>query len=286
MDCESFRNHSLEFSSEVLTEEQSHSIEAHRLGCPSCAREASDLKDAWKSMEALPTTATPYALRSGTLDRIQDLMEEGPADAQGLNLGQLVVALLSGSALASLGLLSLNRQLDLGSIPLSYIAAATTWWVVLFALVVSLIIGRYRYGGLRLRRVASIGAAGAGIILACNYVCPQVELVSFWRSSLLGELITNVLGADVSPLVFGGLYAMIPTLLVSLYFGHGRGPQWVMHAVSASGVFLLLMLPSFYIQCCSIQFTFAVLMTVGMALGSLGGTLSGLGIRHWRGSYA
>ncbi len=230
---------------------------------------------------------TPRSLRASTLDRVRDLLrEERSSLAAGLSLRQLFLTLLAGAALASLGLWSLSRQINLGAIPLAAVSACTIWLSGLFILSSSLIVGHYRYGRLKLDTISSIGIAGAGLLFVGTYFCPQLQLIAYWLGSPPGRFFTDQLGEGLSHVVFGFFYAMIPTLLVSITFGRKISSDRMRHGILAALMFLFLLLPSIYIQCFYLPLSIAALTAFGVILGGFGGTLGGLGIYRFRYGFA
>ena len=288
MDCSTLQEKWLELLAGRLAGAEGRLLQDHRNACPACEKEASALEAVWVSLDTLESVETPGALRESALSRVHGLLEQelGGAQRPGLRLSKLLLAVLAGIALAGLGLWSLHQQVDLKVLPLAITAACAAWWTGLFALASSLILGQYRYRALRLGPVSAIGAASAGLLLVAALFFPRLELASFWQASALGAGFTALAGLGGSYLAFGALYAMVPTLAVSLYFGRSLCSDWLRHGVVSSVVFLLLIAPSLYVQCCYVSLSLAAFLTFGMALGSFGGTLGGLGVCRLRHAWA
>lgn len=275
MDCQN----ALEMIPAYLAGESAPGLEAHLDACPACSQERRAREALWRSMVVAPAS-TPAALRGRTLHHIQSLLKEEVAPALGLR--KLAAALIMG-LLAALGaILSLSHQVDLKAFSAGGIATCVTWWAGLFILAGCLIVGKYRLGRIRLGFVASTAAASVGLILVGTYFCPKLELLRSWQTSLLGGLLAAAGGPGLSHLAFGFVYAVLPTFLVTLYFGRYLYGPWLRHGILAAAAFLTLLLPSLYIQCCFLPLTMAVLLAVGVALGGFSGTLAGLGIYRLR----
>ena len=287
MDCRTFREKWLEHRTGELAGEEAEALEAHLRACDACARFAAQANGVWNSLDASATVQTPRTLRASTLDRVRDLLQEERSSlAPALSLRQLLATLIAGAALASLGLWSLSRQMNLRAIPLAAVSACTIWLSGLFILSSSLIVGHYRYGRLKLDTISSIGIAGAGLLFAGTYFCPQLELIEYWLGSNPGRFFTDQLGEGMSHVVFGFFYAMIPTLVVSITFGRQISSDRMRHGILAALMFLFLLLPSVYIQCFYLPLSIAALTALGVILGGFGGTLGGLGIHRFRYGFA
>lgn len=271
MDC---RN-ALELIPAYLAGESAPGLEAHLDACPSCSREKRARETLWRSMAAAESP-TPAALRGRTLHHIQALLKEEAAPA--LSLKRLALAFVTG-LLAALGaILSLSHQVDLKVFSTGGIATCVTWWAGLFILAGCLIIGKHRLGRVHLAFVASTAAASVGLIMLGTYFCPKLELLSWWQASVLGGLLGTLGGPGLSHLAFGFVYAVLPTFLVTIYFGrHLYGP-WLRQSVWAAVAFLALLLPSLYVQCCFLPLGAAALLALGVTLGGLLGPLTALGL--------
>lgn len=284
MDCRDFQERQWDRLAEGLDAAQERALRLHQENCPSCAAAAADSERVWEFLDVVPAVETPGAVRESAFSSIQSLLEqdrkavEEPAPSP----ARLFFAMLSGAALTALSLWSLNRQVGLQVFSTAGIAACAAWWTGLFALSIGMAASRFRYGRLRLGLVSSIGAGGAGILLIGTAFCPKLDLLALWQNSLLGGGLTASWGAEAGHLAFGVLYALLPTLGVSLYFGRRLRKDWILNALWVSVGFLLLMAPNLYAQCCFIPASLAGFLTAGIALGSLGGALGGLGTHRLR----
>lgn len=274
MDC---RN-AVEMIPAFLAGEPAPGLEGHLNACPSCSREKRALEALWLSM-ASTQAPTPAALRGRTLHHIQSLLKDEAAPA--LGLGKLAAAVVLG-LLAALGAIySLSHQVDLRAFSTGGIATCVTWWAGLFILAGCLIVGKHRLGRIQMAFVASTAAASVGLIMVGTYFCPKFELMRLWQSSVLGYFLGAAGGPGLSHLAFGFVYAVLPTFLVTVYFGrHLYGP-WLRQGLWAAAAFLALLLPNLYVQCCFLPVTLGALLAFGVALGSLTGTLGALGLRRF-----
>lgn len=271
MNCQN----ALELIPAYLAGETAPGLEAHLDACPSCSREKRTQGALWRTL-AVPKAPTPAALRGRTLHHIQSLLKEDAAPA--LSLKRLTVAFLMGLVATMGAVLSLSSQVDLNAFSAGGIAVCVTWWAGLFILAGCLIVGNHRLGRVHMAFVASTAAASVGFIMLGTYFCPKLELLRWWQASVLGGLLGTMGGSGLSHLAFGFVYAVLPTFLLTLYFGrHLYGP-WLRQGVWAAAAFLALLLPNLYVQCCFLPLTLAILLALGVALGSLLGPLAALGV--------
>jgi hypothetical protein len=263
--------------------EQDVALAQHARSCTACAAAERELHDAWRAFDALPALAPPPALAARTRAAVLANMD---ADARGASrrrwyeaarmpLAVLSSLLVTGATLALLGGLIWGSALPGGH--LFFCAAIYTGLLVA---AFSWIYSATSVGGVHLDAAARVGVIALAITIAATTMCPEFHVLAWWDRSTIGGVLSRVLGAGGSSLVFGFGYGLVPGFLAALFGGKLAAERPLANGLVAAAVVFLLALPVVYLQ--TAPFTSGVIASwvAGTAAGTLCGVFGAQRVRR------
>jgi hypothetical protein len=252
---------------EELDSVRQQTLEGHVQTCGRCAELVRTHKALWSQLERWPmepvSAELDRAVRVATVERPQ--LWRQPVVQVALALGFGTLACVGGTFLLS----------GASSLRLFHPATLLFWgavWAGLSAFAFLLFVRgdeiepAHEFG---LRLIGLGGLVTLGLSLGLTKTCSVRDLVSYcemqpWTRALFGNL-----GTETSYFVFGGLYALLPLLLVSFFLGDRLRRRPVVAGLLMGALFLALSLPGIVLQCGAFSFGVALSWIVGAALGSL-----------------
>jgi len=244
----------------------------HLKGCADCEKEITVVQRMNGLMETdKQTITTPVGVRSSVKETIR---EELTGSSGFVNL---LLAFLIGLGMAWMAVQSLPVTGSTG-----WVASCGLWWGGLFVMGVTLMVGGIKISNGRTSAIASISTVSAGLVFGGLYLCPGVQgMTGFTEAIGLQSILHTLAGPAGAYLLVGFLYALIPTTVVTMIMAKNIPDQWGIGSGLAGLGFILLMAPMLYVECFLLPPLGAVLLLLGIVVGSIGGPLSGLAVRYY-----
>ena len=141
-------------------------------------------------------------------------------------------------------------------------------------------------GGVHLDTASRVGVIALAITIAATTMCPEFHVLAWWDRSAVGRLLSRVLGAGGSSLVFGFGYGLVPGFLAALFGGRLAAERPVANGLVAAAVVFLLATPVIYLQ--TAPFTSGVIASwvAGIAAGTVCGVFGAQRVRRRAGDAA
>lgn len=258
-------------------------LDAHGVSCPACAAAAAELRASWDMFNDLPPLLPHQAVRARARTAVLDLMAaetKAAARRRWFAVGHVPLAVVSG-LLVTAATLSLLSGLIWGSeLPQGHLFFCAAIFTGLLVGAFSWIYSATTVNGVHLDAAARVGVLALAITVAGTTACPEFHVLAWWDRSTPGELLTHLLGAGGSSLLFGFGYGVAPGFLAALFGGRLLAERPVANGLVAAGVVFLLATPVIYLQ--SAPFTSGVIASwiAGTAAGTLCGVFGALRVRQ------
>lgn len=242
-------------------------LDAHVQACARCAEMVRTHQALWTRLESWRTT--PVSAELDQVVRVATVARPAPWQHP---VVQVALAVGLGTLACAGGTLLLNGA---NSLRLFQPATLLFWgavWAGLSAFAFLLFFRGDEWEPGHELGVKVIGLGGLitlGLSLGLTKTCSIGKLISYcemqpWTRALFGNL-----GTETSYFVFGGLYALLPLLLVSFFLGDRLRRRPMVAGLLMGALFLALSLPGIVLQCGAFSFGVALSWIVGAALGSL-----------------
>ncbi|MGH8063912.1 MAG: anti-sigma factor family protein [Candidatus Entotheonellia bacterium] len=270
MNCQTIREHLIEYLYHELAPEVSLRIEQHLRGCTACQAELASLQQVTATLDQWQVPAPPAGVVERTLACIGAEAPD-PTLLGSRNGGPPAIPLL---ALALGGLaagvsMGLTTHLAPQPEPPFMLAVLGILWAVLYGGLFVVALGHWT----QLKELARVVllAGGLAILLTPVLSIPEVvEACSAWAGVAKGSLVLNIL-----LFIVGGLYSAIPLLIGHLVTG--RAPDSKRSQGLASGLlYLVLVAPAFYLQCAALVMGTGTTWMAGAIVGVLAGGPAGI----------
>lgn len=263
------------------------SDDAHLRGCAACATAERELRAAWHAFDALPEVAPPPAVaaraRTAVLAAMaveaRDTARRRRFEALRVPLAVLSSLLVTAATLALLGGLVWGSALPGGH--LFFCAAIYTGLLVA---AFSWIYSATTLGGVHLDAASRVGVIALAITIAATTMCPEFHVLAWWDRSTVGSLLTRLLGAGGSSLVFGFGYGLVPGFLAALFGGRLASERPVANGLVAATVVFLLATPVIYLQTAPFTSGLIASWVAGIAAGTLCGVFGAQRVRRRSGA--
>jgi hypothetical protein len=211
------------------------------------------------------------------------LMAEERAAApsrQWLAASQTPLAVVSGLLVAAATLSLLSGLIWGSSLPQGHLFFCAAMYTGLLVGAFSWIYSAATMNGVRLDAAARVGVLALAITVAATTACPELHVLAWWDRSYFGQVLTDLLGAGGSSVVFGFMYGLFPGFLAALFGGQLLAERPVANGLVAVTVVLLLATPVIYLQ--SSPFTSGVIASwlAGTAVGTLCGVFGAIHVRQ------
>lgn len=270
MDCQTIREHLIEYLYHELDPEVWLEVEQHLRTCMACQAELATLQQVTTTLDQWQVPAPPTGFVQRTLARLgaeaADPSLLGKRDGGPPAIPLLALALGGLAAGVSLGL---TAPLAPEPEPPFILAALGILWAVLYGGLFVVALGHWTPLQ-ELARVALL-AGGLAIVLTPVLSIPDVvEACSAWASVAKGSLALNVL-----LFIVGGLYSAVPLLIGHLVTGCAPGSRRSQGLVSGL-LYLALVAPAFYLQCAALVMGTGITWLAGTIVGVLAGGPVGL----------
>lgn len=257
--------------------------DAHLAGCSRCSAAATELRASWAMFVELPEIVPPPAVRERAKGAVLELMaaETRAAERGGwLALGRIPLAVLSGVLVTAATLALLGGLVWGSALPQGHLLFCAAIFTGLLVGAFSWIYSATTVNGVHLDVAARIGVLALAITVAGTTACPEFHVLAWWDRSALGSVLTDVLGAGASSLVFGVGYGLAPGFLAALFGGRLLAERPVANGGVAASVVFLLATPVIYLQ--SAPFTSGVIASwlAGTAVGTICGVFGALRVRR------
>ena len=269
MDCQTIREHLIEYLYDELDPGVWLEVAQHLRACTACQAELAALQQVTATLDQWQVPA-PAGFVQRTLDRI-GAEAAGPSLVGSRNGAPLAIPLL---ALALGGLaagvsLGLTAPLAPQPEPSFMLAALGILWAVLYGGLFVVALGH----GTQLQELARVAllAGGLAILLTPVLSIPEVvEACSAWAGVAKGSLALNVLLFTV-----GGLYSAMPLLIGHLVTGRAPGSRRS-QGLASGLLYLVLVSPAFYLQCAALVMGTGTTWLAGAIVGVLAGGPAGI----------
>jgi hypothetical protein len=248
---------------------------AHRSGCASCEHAAAELTASWAMFTEMPPVLPPRAVHERTRSAVLELMASEKSAAERwrwFTIGQVPLAVISGLLVAAATLSLLSGLIWGSALPQGHLFFCAAIFTGLLVGAFSWIYSATTVNGVHLDAAARVGVLALAITVAATTACPEFHVLAWWDRSTPGELLTRVLGAGGSSLLFGFGYGLAPGFLAALFGGRLLAERPLANGLVAAGVVFLLATPVIYLQ--SAPFTSGVIAS--WIAGTAGGTLCGV----------
>lgn len=259
------------------------SLEAHVRDCAECAAASEEVRAGWRMFNELPPIVPPPAVAARVRTSVLALMDAEMARARRRHwyeAARVPLAVLS-SLLVTGATLSLLSGLVWGSaLPRGHLFFCAAIYTGLLVAAFSWIYSATSVEGVHLDAAARIGVIALAITIAATTVCPEFHVLSWWDRSAVGRLLSHLLGAGGSSLVFGFGYGLLPGFLAALFGGRMAAERPVANGLVAALVVFLLATPVMFLQ--TAPFTSGVIASwlTGTAVGTLCGVFGAQQVRR------
>lgn len=258
-------------------------LEAHLRECADCGATTEDIREAWRMLGELPPAVPSPAVTARVRDSVLALMEAevaGTRRRRWLEAARVPLAVLS-SLLVTAATLSLLGGLVWGSaLPRGHLFFCAAIYTGLLVAAFSWIYSATCVEGVHLDTAARIGVIALAITIAATTVCPEFHVLMWWDRSVVGGLLSHLLGDGGSSLMFGFGYGLFPGFLAALFGGRMAAERPVANGVVAAVVVFLLATPVMFLQ--TAPFTSGVIASwlAGTAVGTLCGVFGAQQVRR------
>jgi hypothetical protein len=281
--CEAFRARLLDTLSSDGGATRDDALAAHLLSCPACAATERELRAAWHAFDALPGLTPPPTVAARTRAAVlteMDAEARVTARRRWYEVARMPLAVLS-SLLVTAATLALLGGLVWGSaLPRGHLFFCAAIYTGLLVAAFSWIYSATTVGGVHLDAASRVGVIALAITIAATTMCPEFHVLAWWDRSAVGQLLSRLLGAGGSSLVFGFGYGLLPGFLAALFGGKLAAERPVANCLVAAAVVFLLATPVLYLQ--TAPFTSGVIASwvAGTAAGTLCGVFGAQRVRR------
>ena len=283
--CDAYRAHLLDLlqTDAPPAPAPDDALDAHVRSCAACADAERELRATWRAFDALPQLAPPPALAARTRASVLAEMASearGAARRRWYEVARMPLAVLS-SLLVTAATLALLGGLVWGSaLPGGHLFFCAAIYTGLLVAAFSWLYSATTIGGVHLDAASRVGVIALAITIAATTMCPQFHVLAWWDRSSIGTLLSHVLGAGASSLVFGFGYGLVPGFLAALFGGKLAAERPLANGLVAAAVVFLLALPVVYLQ--TAPFTSGVIASwvAGIAAGTLCGVFGAQRVRR------
>ncbi len=258
-------------------------LATHALACAACAAAEREMRAAWRAFDALPEIAPTPAVAARARSAVLAAMvaeERTAARRRRFEAARMPLAVLS-SLLVTAATLALLGGLVWGSaLPGGHLFFCAAIYTGLLVAAFSWIYSATTIGGVHLDTASRVGVIALAITIAATTMCPQFHVLAWWDRSAVGTLLSRLLGAGASSLVFGFGYGLVPGFLAALFGGRLAAERPLANGLVAAAVVFLLALPVIYLQ--TAPFTSGVIASwvAGIAAGTLCGVFGAQRVRR------
>jgi hypothetical protein len=283
--CEKHQESLLDALAGTLEPARCASLEQHVRECADCAAASAEIEESWQVFSTLPPLEPPPLLRERTKTHIVGLLADERTHAAAPRtswyaVSSVPLAVLSGLAVTAATLSLLGGLIWGSALPQGHLFFCAAIYTGLLVGAFSWIYGATTVNGVHLDAAARVGVLALAITVAATTACPEFHVLAWWDRSQPGQLLSGMLGAGGSSLVFGFGYGLMPGFLAALFGGRLLAERPLANGIVAAAVVFLLAAPVIYLQ--SAPFTWGVIATwaAGTAAGVVCGVLGALRVRE------
>ncbi len=269
-----------EFLSGQLPAEEIEALQAHLRECPDCSAQVEELSQVWKALDRWLQEAPPPEA-SQAIRRVVR-MELAQERVQGLfPAKKLLWAIVDGLLFALGSVVVMAGVAGLEGFSAPVLLSSGALWSALYILAFALYFRSEGQSGspVNLKAIALAGLLTITLSLAAARTLSVSALVRHCELSPWGAALLERLGKEGAYLVFGGLYALMPLLLVSFALGERVRGRPLLHGLFCAGLFFFLALPAIYLQCGAFSLGVGLSWVAGALLGSVVGAPLGFWLR-------
>lgn len=281
-----------------LGDEERGDVERHLAHCVSCTSELKAFQRTWELLDKWEDGVPSEELRNKVLAQVQELIEaERTGGARGGRSFKGFSHIVYGTLTAALSVLLLVSKGTPAGRPstdpltLQVVLGFSVLWTGLYILAFWLASRRgdratseYNIfpvnldkivGSVDLARITYVGLVSIALSLGISWLVPIDSVVKYCLTQPGLQGMAEKVSITGLYFLFGGLYAWIPLLLVTVFGGRGVSGSPVSYGLLTGAVFVLLMLPGILLQCGPLTLGMLVGWILGTALGSMAGGVTG-----------
>jgi predicted anti-sigma-YlaC factor YlaD len=281
--CREYQSWLVDSLSEAFLDSRADEVRAHAAQCQECRRTSTEIRASWRIFSNFPPLEPPRTVREKTRRAIIALAAEERASAasrQWLTASQSPLAVISGLLVAAATVALLSGLIWGSSLPRGHLFFCAAIYTGLLVGAFSWIYSASTVNGIHLDAAARVGVVALAITVAATTACPELHALAWWDHSYFGSVLTDLLGAGGSSVVFGFGYGLLPGFLAALFGGQLLADRPVANGFVAVAVVFLLATPVIYLQ--SSEFTSGVIASwlAGTAIGTLCGVFGAIRVRQ------
>jgi hypothetical protein len=280
------------YIAEELEAEEKREVEGHLADCASCTLELQAFQKTWNLLDKWEDVVLAEELRSSVLAQVQELIDaEKAGRANWWRYFKGFSHIVYGTLTAILSVLLLVSRANTGSLTPRFILGFSVIWTGLYILAfwltsrrgdqvaseynIPLISFDKAFGPVDLARITYAGLVSIAISLIISWLIPIDSVVKFCLTQPGLQGVADKVSIAGLYFLFGGLYALIPLLVVAVFVGRKVSGSPVSYGLSTGIVFVLLIIPGILLQCGPLTLGMLMGWILGTALGSMAGGVTG-----------